>query len=478
MGAETEPRAGSGATEAPSAEPLSPADATLLCATTADVQLQIGGLCRFEGGPLRDAEGRLRIDDLREHVESRLPLVPRFRQRIQRVPFDLSRPVWVDDADFDLDRHFRTASLPEPGGDVAMREFMADLLAQPLDPDHPLWDMWLVDGLGDGDVAVVLRVHHVLADGLSLLREAMALLDLEADAPPTPPAEPWQAAAAPGPLAMLADGLMTRGRHQMELGITAARRLIDPRTGLAATRVALNAIASPPKTVPPLGVTGRVGNKRDFLWASRPFEPFRALARSCGATVNDVVLAAVTGALRRQLAASEASALEGRTPRVLVPVGDTSGDDGGNLFSFVVADLPVHLENPRHVLEHIHGEMSERKASQQSAGMLSLFSVIDVLPVGLLRQVAPEVLARQPFVNLAVSNIPGSPIPLYLLGARLLELEPIITGVGNIACIVGVLSYCDQLGVSVTVDPDVVDDADAFLDALLDAIDELTAELS
>ena len=171
-------------------EPLSPEDATLLCATPPEAQLQIGALCCFEGGPLRDTDGGLRLDDLRDHVAACIHLIPRFRQRVRHVPFGLARPVWIDDVDFDLSRHIHDAVLPAPGGPAELRRFVADLLGRPLDPDHPLWDLWLIDGLDDGNVAVVLRAHHVVADGLSLLRAATALLDFDADPSPDPPPDP------------------------------------------------------------------------------------------------------------------------------------------------------------------------------------------------------------------------------------------------------------------------------------------------
>lgn len=455
------------------AEPLSPEDATLLCATTPRTQLQIGALCRFEGGPLREPSGRLRTEELREHVASRLHLIPRFRQRLRRAPLDLARPFWVDDVGFDLDRHLRTTNLPAPGGPGELRRLVAELLGRPLDPEHPLWDLWTVDGLADGDVAVILRVHHVVADGLSLLSAATALLDLEADAPPDPPPVPWRPEPEPGRPALLVDGVRRRRRHQFELLAGAGRRLLDPRWAPSTALSALTSIASPPARAPALPLTGRVRARRDFLWASLPLPPLQDLARSRGVTLNDVVLTVVTRALRSVLGADAASAMAARPPKVLVPVGDTDGGDGGNVFSFVVTDLPVHVGDARSVLEQVHAEMRARKASQQAADLLPLFSVVDLVPIPLLRRLAPEVLARQPFVNLAVTNLPGAEVPLHLLGARLRELHPIVTGVGNIACIVGVLSYCDQLGVSITVDPDVVSDADDLLHEIRSAAEEL-----
>ena len=454
-------------------EPLSPEDATLSCATAPGTRLQIGALCRFEGGPLRDAAGRLRREELREHVASRLHLMPRFRQRIQRVPFDLARPVWVDDTDFDLDGHLLDATLPPPGGTAELRQFVGELLGRPLDAAHPLWDLWLVDGLAGGDVVVVLRADHVLADGLSLLRAAMALLDLEPDPPAVQPATPWLAREPPGPATLAARGLLDRGRHQVGLAAGAARSLLDPRRALQLTRSVVTVATSPPPLAPGFPLTGRIGGRRDFVWASLPLEPLHSFAHTHGATLNDGVLALVTLALRRVLGTAAADALAGKQPKVLVPIGDTAGGDGGNVFSFVVTELPVHLDDPALVVDRVHEAMQDRKASRQSTDLLALFSVVDVVPIALLRRLGPTVLARQPLVNLAVTNVPGSPVPLYLRGAELQEMHPIVCGVGNLACIIGVLSYRDHLHVGITVDPDVVAEADELADALVDVSRQL-----
>ena len=163
--------------------------------------------------------------------------------------------------------------------------------------------------------------------------------------------------------------------------------------------------------------------------------------------------------------------------RVLVPVGgaDASGDGGGNAFSFMVAGLPVAVADPLERLRRIHEEMEQRKSSLQSSAALSLFSIVDVVPLPLLRWLAPEALTRQPFVNLAVTNVPGVKDDLYLLDARLEDAHPIVTGVGNLACIIGVLSYKDSLGVGITIDPDIIEDPDGLLQALRESAADLTS---
>jgi WS/DGAT/MGAT family acyltransferase len=458
-------------------EPVSPEDATLLCATGGDNQLQIGAVCFFEGAPLRDGKGELRIDDLRTHVESRLLLSPRYRQRIAPIAFDAARPVWVDDHAFDIENHVRVGTLPDPGGHEGLRLFLGDLLSQPLDVDHPLWDTWVIDGLDDDQVAVVLRVHHVMADGISLLDAALLMLGTEPQARPDEPTGVWSPTEDPGPARLLWDAVYARRRHQMDLALSAGRFVLDPRNIIRTARSAVSAITTPPSTAPALPLSGRVGHRRDFLWTSLSMPDLLAVKRAHGVTLNDVVLAVVTDAVRRQLGAEQAEALEDHPPRVLVPVGgaDQSADGAGNAFSFMVAGLPVAVRDPIERLRRIHDEMEQRKASLQSSAALSLFSIVDLVPLPLLRRLIPEALTRQPFVNLAVTNVPGVREDLYLLDSRMQDAHPIVTGVGNLACIIGVLSYRDRLGVGITVDPDVVDDADSLLEAIGTSAADLAA---
>lgn len=452
-------------------EPVSQADATLLCAEDPAAQLQIGALCFFEGPPLRDDRGRLRIEDLRTHVAARLANSPRFRQRIAPVPFDLARPAWVDDEQFDIVRHIHSARLAGSGEDADLRTFVNDVLDTRLDPAHPLWDMWFIDGLADGRVAGLLRVHHVMADGLTLLDAALLVLDMEPDADPEDPV-PWTARTAPCPTELLVRSLADRVRHQVAFALSAPRMLLDPRWMLGAARTIGGLRDVRTSTAPALPITARIGPRRDVSWASLPMADLLAVKRARGTTLNDVMLAIAAGAVRRHLDHSDPH----RRPRVLVPVGNVGADENGgagNRFSMIVADLPVDLDDPVERLASLHDQMTRAKASQQASATSNVFSVVDLMPLRLLRALAPEALARQPFVNLALTDLPGSRTAGYLLGARLESLHPIVTGAGNLAVIIGVLSYVDQMGVAITVDPDVVTDPDHLMESFRDAADEL-----
>ncbi len=459
-------------------ESLSAEDATLLCATDPVAQLQIGAVCFFDASPLRHADGTLRVDDLRSHIEANLHRSPRFRQRVAPIAFDAARPVWLDDDRFDISNHVRATTLPTPGGSDGLRSFVAGLLSAPLEADRPLWEMWLIDGVDDERVALVLRVHHVMADGLSLLDAVLLMLDPE---PRDHGAESreWSPEPPPGADRLLFEALTARTRHQAEMALGALRSLgtmVDPRRALGGARAVAGAIASGPSTAPALPLNGPVGPRRDFTWASLSMPELLEVKRANGTTLNDVVLAVVTGALRRHLGAARSDRLAERPPRVLVPVGAAHAAPTGetsNEFSMVVVDLPIANGDPLGQLAEVHAQMERRKQGGQPSATSSLFSLIDLVPLPLLRRIGPLALSRQPFVNTAVTNVPGSRVPMYLLGAEMQQLHPIVTGVGNIALIIGVLSYVDHLGVGVTVDPDVVGDPDALIDDIRAAASEL-----
>lgn len=471
------------------AEPLTAEDAALLLAEAPGTQLQIGALCFFEAAPLRDRRGRIRITALRSHVESRLDGLPRFRQRIVPVLGSLAAPVWVDDTDFDIARHTKHVELPAPGGPGALREFMDHLLSEPMDVTHPLWDIHTVEGVGTiavgggaevDSVAVVVRAHHVMADGLALHAAAMLLLDAVPRAPRNRPIE-WTPARTPGPLDLTARSLLERTRRQTAMALGATRALVDPRNIASNARFASRVVGSmrngPPAIAPGAPYTGGVGQRRAFVWDSIPMADIIGVKQLCDATVNDVVLAVVCGALRRQMEAAGSFEPAGREPRALIPIGSHESETAalGNRFSITNVGLPVGVDDPLERVRLIHTRMHEHSDSPIRSFMPHLFSIADIVPPPLLRALAPPLLARQPLVNLAVSNIPGSRAPLFLCESPMLGLHPFINVVGNVALIIGVLSYVDQLGVGITVDPDVAGDPRDIVAHVRSAAAELAA---
>ncbi len=454
-------------------ERLSSQDATLLCAEAPASPLQIGALCLFEAGPLLDSAGHLKLSELRGHIEGRLRSVPRFRQKLLKVPFDQGRPVWVDDQSFDIANHVRTSQLPSPGGPQELRAFMATLLEVPLDRSRPLWEIWFVGGVEGDRIAVVPKVNHVMADGMAVLESTFSILDLEPGAPAeTPP--PWEPEPPPTPVRLLFDATADQVQRHIAVGWRAFAALGHPARVFGGMRTIAKAVMSTAVPAPKLAINGRVGPHRDFVWVRLPLGAMREVARTQRVTLNDVVLAVVAGALSHFL--GDGSTPADVRPRVLVPVS-THGRPGEiqNGFSMMVADLPPGTLDPLDLLQAIHVEMAARKASGQTVIGPLLFALGGLVTPWLLRPVAAVVLKRQPFVNLAVTNVPGTDDPVYLLGARLLELFPFVTVTGNIALIIGVLSYDGTLGVGLTVDADVIGDPDRVAEGIERCASELIA---
>ena len=469
-------------------ESLSPQDAALLYAESPGTQLQIGALCWFEAGPLRDPRGRLRISDLRDHVARRLDSLPRFRQRIATVACDVAAPRWVDDEDIDVARHVRVVRLRPPGGTDELRRTIGELLTSPFDPDHPLWDLHVVDadlelpGEAAAVVPVLLRAHHVMADGLALHAAATLLLDAGPTTLGGPPPT-WEPLAVRGAAALTAAALVDRNVRRVRAGADLVGDLLAPRTWRAAARSARGLTRAVPAAVrtdhgtgdPTL--RGAVGEQRAFAWTTLPMADVVAVKRHCTASVNDVVLALVTGALRRadESLADGSGTAATRRPHALIPVGDPhSAESLGNRFSISRVALPVDETDPVERVRTLHRQTHPPGGTGPGTLTRHLFSVADLLPPPLLRALVPVVLDRQPLIDLAVSDIPGSRVPLHLGGSRLLGLHPFIDVVGNIALIVCVISYVDRLGVGVTVDPGVAGDPSSFTGHLETAASELT----
>lgn len=443
---------------------LSAQETTLRCAETDVAPLQIGALCLFEAGPLVDADGRLRLADLRRHAEAGLRNVPRLRQLMVTPPFGAGRPAWVDDPHFDIANHVRLAALPPPRGREELRQFVRRVIETPLDRSRPLWEFWVVERVEGGRVAIVVKFSHVAADGIAVLRFVVSLLDPRPTEHPTDHVEAWTPAPHPGRprllAAALADGAVRRYASFAGLAGAIGRpdRLV---TGAAkAVRAARAMVAS----APPLPMTRPVGRRRDFGWLSLPLDDLHAVAHARGVTLNDVVLALVAEALAADRTRSGTPG-DGACPRVIVPVS-THGADGSdrmaNSFSLMVADLPVDRMPSVTRLDRVHDELQRCKRSGQADLVPALFAVGGVIPPVVLRSVAPRLLRRQPFVNLAVTNLAGSPVPLYLFGSRLLEVFPFISLTANLGVIVGVLSHDRGLGVGITADPDLVRDIDTL----------------
>ncbi len=441
-------------------EPLTAADAVFLRIETAHEPQHVGSLSVLEGAPLRDEEGRVRFDDLREHVARRTHDVPRLRQRVMEVPYEQGRPVWVDDANFDVDYHVRLTALPRPGDDDQLEALMSRLQALPLDRARPLWEMWFVDGLAGDRVGLIIKTHHALGDGIANVDLALALVDLEPDPPHDEPAPDWHPRPAPTSNELLAAAIRTQLERPGRMAKTLLDAARDPRPAIDSVANVGRTIASFVAKPPPAPWNVPVSAHRRWVSASVPMKGVRKVRKRHDVSINDVVLAACSGALRRFLLDHGDADIDARVIKAMVPVSlrgaEQHGETLGNLVSLIIVDLPVDEPDPVARLERIHAVTSELKGSGYVDGAQKILDLADAVTP--LAGALTRYVSRAIPMNLVITNIPGPPVPLYLCGARFERVYPYVEVIDNEGLTIAVVSYDDRLHFGITADRDVMAD--------------------
>lgn len=445
-------------------ERLTATDASFLYIETPHEPQHVGSLAFLDGDPLRDDSGRIRIEEVRAYIEARLHKVPRLRQKVLPVPLRQGRPVWADDENFDIDYHVRLTALPRPGTNDQMLDLMGRLQSLPLDRDRPLWEIWLVDGLADGRVAQVLKTHHAMGDGIANVDMVLALVETEPDAPPEAPAPPWEPTPNPSDAQLLREAWVDQLLRPAALARNATSALRNPRRFAGAVGDVLSTavlLRDRPQAAPwNVAVTPH----RRWVSATVPMDQVKRIrtASGTGATLNDVVLAACTGALRDYLTDAGQDVGGHRTLNAMVPVSRRSDNEHdetlGNRVSIIVVDLPVHRSDPIDRLNDIHTQTESLKESGMAAGAETIVGVAGEMPM-----IAPElakVVSRRIPMNLVITNVPGPPMTMWMYGARVLEAYPYVEVIDGEGLTIAVLSYEGVLHFGITADRDVMADLD------------------
>jgi WS/DGAT/MGAT family acyltransferase len=420
------------------------------------------------------------IDDLRRHVASRLPRLPRYRQRVQEMPFGTGRPLWVEDSAFRLDFHVRHTALPAPGTERQLLDLVDRVVGQRLDRTKPLWEIWLVEGLAEGRWAIVGKTHHAMIDGVSGVDLLSVLFDLSAEVPAEEP-QPWTAQPEPGTVDLLTSGakgllrnvgsLATRGVGMALRPRAAAGQVVDSVSALAEAAKPL--VAAAPKTV----LNAKPGPHRRMAIVTTDLADYKKVkASSGGATVNDIVLTAVAGALGRYLA-GHGTEVEGLELRACVPVSlrpDAKRGALGNEIAIMNAPLPVGLPDCRSRLARVRAAMEDLKSSKQAEGAKVLTSLENALPPAVLAR-ASRLGFSSRLYNLLVTNVPGPQFPIYLLGRRLQELVPIAFLAPEHRLAVGIMSYDGHVTYGLLADADALPDVDVLAQHLRDCLADLVA---
>ena len=437
--------------------------------------LHIAGIAVFDGDPPSE-------QDLSDLLEAKLHLIPRYRQRVRAVPFELGRPVWVDDPHFQLRYHIRHTALPAPGDEDALSSLMGRLMSQPLDPERPLWEIWLVEGLADDRWALIFKVHHCMVDGISGVGLLTVLLDIEPRTtiplpqPWTPEPEPSGAALVLGAWAGLGEDLADRARRL-------PGALLHPERTARAMASAVEGLVGfgrNLRTTPPLSIEGSIGPHRSWAQASVDLGDVKKVGATLGGTVNDVVLAAVTRGYRDLLVA-HGDDPSGAVVRTLVPVSVRREDGAGvpdNRVSALLLELPVDIVDPVERLADVRERMSALKSSHMAEAGEWLAATADLAPpivVGQLSRLAVRAASRLPqhSINTVTTNVPGPQFPLYCLGHQMREYRPFVPIFHGMRVATAILSYDGRISFGVTGDFDTVPDVAVLADGAAAGVDEL-----
>ena len=437
--------------------------------------MHIGAVCVFADPPPS-------YEDIAGMIAAKLQLIPRYRQRVRSVPLELGRPIWVDDPHFALAYHIRHTALPAPGDDASLCRLMGRIMSQPLDRDRPLWETWLVEGLDGGRWALVFKVHHCMVDGIAGVGLLRALLDLEINTKVGDP-EPWEPQSEPGAVLKVLDAWGALATSVVSSVRGVPRALTHPsdtiRSAVGTAR-GIARFAGDLGATPPLSIEGSIGPHRTWAQSSASLEDVRTIRSVFGGTINDVVLAAVSGGYR-ELLLSRGEDADRALVRSLVPVSTRHDDSHGvpdNRVSTLLYDLPVQIADPVERLELVHEQMTKLKASHMAEAGETVAAIGNLAPpmvVGAVSRMTIRAFHRLPqrSINTVTTNVPGPQFPLYCLGHEMLEYRPFVPISHGFRVSTAILSYNGRLFFGVTGDYTTASDVNVLAVAASAGISQL-----
>jgi WS/DGAT/MGAT family acyltransferase len=455
------------------ADRLSSLDVSFLYVEDLTTPMHVGAVSLFQA-----PEAGFDYDRLVRLIRDRIAFVPRYRQRVRRVPGNMAGPVWVDDENFDVTYHVRRSALPRPGTEGQLRELVARIMSRPLDRNRPLWEMYLVEGLEGGRFALLTKTHQSVVDGISAIDIGQVILDVTPE-PRQTAADAWRPSREPSQVELVAGAVGDMLRSPAVAADTARRSLADVRT--TSLRLGQQAVglvsaawsAARPGVDSPLNA--EIGQARRFAMAEARLDDLKAVRARHGGTVNDVVLAVVTGALRDWLLARGESAGPRSTVRALVPVSvrDEADPEGGTRVAAFLLDLPVGEPDPIVRLQRISFEMGQYRESGRMIGADALVALAGFAPPTLhaLGARVGSGLSRRVY-NLVVTNVPGPQFPLYAGGARMLATYPVVPLTKGQGVSVGCTSYDGGVYFGLNGDRDAMPDLDLLAECLERSLDD------
>jgi diacylglycerol O-acyltransferase len=456
---------------------MSALDAGFFFAESENTPMHVGSVAVFDG-PAPSYGDVVRL------LLSKLPLVPRYRQRVRPVPMQLGRPLWVDDPHFQILYHVRHTAVPGPGSDEQLRNLAGRVLGQRLDMDKPLWELWLVEGLADNRWAIISKVHHCMVDGIAGTDLMQLMFDLDPDATHEEPKD-WTPHRSPSSIEVAAGSITEAMTHPLRQLTTlpTVGAAVRAAKGLAeSSRSAAKAVPSLAKqavTPTARSLNGPIGPHRRWAWTSGEFDEFKTVRNALGGTVNDVVLTAITRGFRDLLQGRGELSSEKLVVRTMVPVSVRRPDQRGTLnnqVSAVFVDLPVGLADPRERLAAIRGQMDEYKKTMSAVDVPSIIAMGDyVAPTLLSMGVRAGLQAGQFWCQSVTTNVPGPRVPLYVLGKRMRSAHAYVPIAGGTRCSIGIFSYLNTMTFGINADFDGYPDVDVLSGGIRRGIDELLA---
>ncbi len=450
---------------------LTAVDAGFLDQERGGAHLHVGAIVICDGPRPPQAE-------LLAHLQSRLPSIPRYRQRLAQPPFALGKPYWVDDPNFNLGYHVRHTALPSPGGAQELRRLAGRVFAQRLDRTKPLWELWVVEGLEEGRFALINKTHHAVVDGVSGIDITTALFDLQPKTPTPPPREEWAPPPPPTGAELAASVAREAAVTPLRVAKQAAHLTSTPRRALSDARRIVGGLGDIAAVMGAghtnTSLNGPIGPHREIAWIELDLAELKAIKDGLGGTVNDVFLAVMAGAIRGWLR-SRGELVDGLRLRACVPVSvRTEAERGalGNRIVAMFAPLPVGIEDAVERFAAVTEEMDGLKESGQAVGADAIAAVEELAPPTILAQ-ASRLQFSTRLYNVLLSNVPGPQFPVYVLGRELRSFIPVAFLAEDKRLAVAIVSYNGHAVISVIADSDHVHDLPALMDDVRGSVAEL-----
>jgi WS/DGAT/MGAT family acyltransferase len=457
-------------------ERLAAIDNSFLVFEKSDAYMHVACTQIFDAGRLLQADGGIDVGALERLVESKLHLIPRYRQKLAFIPIE-QYPVWVDDPNFNLKYHIRHTSLPRPGDARQLKRLSARIMQQHLDRRRPLWEIWVVEGLEGDRFATVMKVHHCMVDGISGVDLMRVMMSPSPDETPGE-APPYVPRTAPSGLLLLRDEFVRRASMPIR-ALRSMRDLVteatDAGTDLAVRlRSVAEALGATLRRVSDTPLNGRIGPHRRFDWLAMELADVKAIRQVLGGTLNDIVLTIVAGAVRSFLIKRRVNP-DFIEFRIMAPVSvrkESEQGTLGNRISTWIVDLPLDESKPRERHRRICEQTEELRHSNRAEGADVLMQVAEWTPSTLLALGARSMSRLLPF-NMVVTNVPGPQIPLYFMGAQMREVYPHVPLLDPMALGIALMSYDGRLFWGFNADYDRLPDLHDFVEAIQGAFEEL-----